>query len=410
MTAADLQQDRASTDVATVERITRALIDAGPDESAVVAEICRIAESLGLQTVVTDASPGRPNVEVVLFGEPGPGLLFLGHSDVVPAGEGWTGDPFRSRVHDGRIVGRGACDMKGGLAAILAAMGSLARRGVVPARTVTLACVVDEEDTGLGIRAWVSDRTDQTGRPPAFTVDGGRPPAFRVDDGRPPAFTGCVVAEPTAGTVIVGCRGAANIVLTVTGRSAHAGRPENGRSAVVAAARLVGEIDGLHAELATVPHPVLGAASWNVGRIDGGTGPSIVAGRCRLEIDRRLLPDDDVDAVVADLLRRARLVTDLDVDAYVEMEMPGFLTDESSPLVESALAALRSTGAPDPSTAVWTASCDGGFVARDLGVPTIVLGPGDLEAQAHQPDESVDLLEVARLSRAYARLMTEQRP
>ncbi|WP_328812578.1 M20 family metallopeptidase [Rhodococcus sp. NBC_00297] len=400
MTAADLQQDRASTDVATVERITRALIDAGPDESAVVAEICRIAESLGLQTVVTDASPGRPNVEVVLPGEPGPGLLFLGHSDVVPAGEGWSGNPFRSRVHDGRIVGRGACDMKGGLAAVLAAMGSLARRGVVPARTVTLACVVDEEDRGLGIRAWVSDRTDQTGRPPAFTVDGGRPPAF----------TGCVVAEPTAGTVIVGCRGAANIVLTVTGRSAHAGRPENGRSAVVAAARLVGEIDGLHAELATVPHPVLGAASWNVGRIDGGTGPSIVAGRCRLEIDRRLLPDDDVDAVVADLLRRAGLVTDLDVDAYVEMEMPGFLTDESSPLVESALAALRSTGAPDPSTAVWTASCDGGFVARDLGVPTIVLGPGDLEAQAHQPDESVDLLEVARLSRAYARLMTEQRP
>ncbi|WP_328809549.1 M20 family metallopeptidase [Rhodococcus sp. NBC_00294] len=390
MTAADLQQDRASTDVATVERITRALIDAGPDESAVVAEICRIAESLGLQTVVTDASPGRPNVEVVLPGEPGPGLLFLGHSDVVPAGEGWTGDPFRSRVHDGRIVGRGACDMKGGLAAVLAAMGSPARRGVVPARTVTLACVVDEEDTGLGIRAWVSDRTDQTGRPPAFT--------------------GCVVAEPTAGTVIVGCRGAANIVLTVTGRSAHAGRPENGRSAVVAAARVVGEIDGLHAELAAVPHPVLGAASWNVGRIDGGTGPSIVAGRCRLEIDRRLLPDDDVDAVVVDLLRRARLVTDLDVDAYVEMEMPGFLTDESSPLVESALAALRSTGAPDPSTAVWTASCDGGFVARDLGVPTIVLGPGDLEAQAHQPDESVDLLEVARLSRAYARLMTEQRP
>jgi acetylornithine deacetylase len=400
VTAADLQQDRASTDVATVERITRALIDAGPDESAAVAEICRIAESLGLQTVVTDASPGRPNVEVVLPGEPGPGLLFLGHSDVVPAGEGWSGNPFRSRVHDGRIVGRGACDMKGGLAAVLAAMGSLARRGVVPARTVTLACVVDEEDTGLGIRAWVSDRTDQTGRPPAFTVD----------DGRPPAFTGCVVAEPTAGTVIVGCRGAANIVLTVTGRSAHAGRPENGRSAVVAAARVVGEIDGLHAELATVPHPVLGAASWNVGRIDGGTGPSIVAGRCRLEIDRRLLPDDDVDAVVADLLRRARLVTDLDVDAYVEMEMPGFLTDESSPLVESALAALRSTGAPDPSTAVWTASCDGGFVARDLGVPTIVLGPGDLEAQAHQPDESVDLLEVARLSRAYARLMTEQRP
>ncbi|WP_027505688.1 M20 family metallopeptidase [Rhodococcus sp. UNC23MFCrub1.1] len=410
MTAADLQQDRASTDVATVERITRALIDAGPDESAVVAEICRIAESLGLQTVVTDASPGRPNVEVVLPGEPGPGLLFLGHSDVVPAGEGWSGNPFRSRVHDGRIVGRGACDMKGGLAAVLAAMGSLARRGVVPARTVTLACVVDEEDTGLGIRAWVSDRTDQTGRPPAFTVDGGRPPAFRVDDGRPPAFTGCVVAEPTAGTVIVGCRGAANIVLTVTGRSAHAGRPENGRSAVVAAARVVGEIDGLHAELATVPHPVLGAASWNVGRIDGGTGPSIVAGRCRLEIDRRLLPDDDVDAVVADLLRRVRPVTDLDVDAYVEMEMPGFLTDESSQLVESALAALRSTGAPDPSTAVWTASCDGGFVARDLGVPTIVLGPGDLEAQAHQPDESVDLLEVARLSRAYARLMTEQRP
>ncbi|MGB6182326.1 MAG: M20 family metallopeptidase [Rhodococcus sp. (in: high G+C Gram-positive bacteria)] len=383
MTATTDAQTTLSIDPVEVERFTVALVDAGPDEADVVAEICRIAADLGLETRVVEVAPGRPNVEVVVPGGTEPGLLFLGHSDVVPAGDGWTGDPYRTRLQDGRMIGRGTCDMKGGLAAVLAAMSACVRAGVTPAGPVMLACVVDEEEDGLGIRSWITERHD--------------------------SFAACVVAEPTDGVTIVGCRGAANLEITVTGHSAHAGRPEDGRNAIVAAARIVDEIAAMHAELAQKPHPVLGAGSWNVGRIDGGTGPSIVAGQCRLHVDRRLLPDESIDTVVDDLRSRLAAVTDLEVEIRVEMDMPGFVTDPNGTLAARAMSAVSAAGAADPTSDVWTASCDGGFVARDLGVPTIVLGPGDLRAQAHQPDESVSVDETALLARAYAELMVGPR-
>lgn len=378
-----------AVDRAEVERYTVALIDAGPDEAAVVRELCSIAKQLGLRSSVVDAAPGRPNARIVLPGTSSGGLLFLGHSDVVPAGQGWTGDPFTARVAGGRITGRGACDMKGGIAAVLGAMSACLRAGVTPEHDVTLAVVVDEEDDGLGIRSWVQESMVQQSR---------------LQDGHV-TYSGCIVAEPTGAVVIVGCRGATNLDVTVTGRSAHAGRPEDGRSAVAAAARIVGDIMDQHSELAADPHPLLGAGSWNPGRIDGGTGPSIVAGSCTVQLDRRLLPGESAERVADDLLARLRTVTDLDVDVAIRMEMPGFLTDEQHPLVTSAIGALHASGVDDVRTGVWTASCDGGFVARDLGVPTVVLGPGDLPGQAHQPDESIAVDEIVSVADAYALMM-----
>ena len=101
--------------------------------------------------------PGRNNLRITLAGGAGPGLLLLGHTDVVPVGEGWTKDPFGGAVEDGRIYGRGASDMKGGLAACLAAMAAL--RGAGLSGPVELAALVDEEETGTGIRAYVESRT-----------------------------------------------------------------------------------------------------------------------------------------------------------------------------------------------------------------------------------------------------------
>ncbi|SNS80482.1 M20 family metallopeptidase [Rhodococcoides kyotonense] len=365
--------------------LASALIDAGGENpgsteqsvASVLADRCR---ALGFDVETDEVAPGRPNVVVSIGGSEEPGLLFIGHSDVVPAGGGWTTDPFTATVRDGRLYGRGACDMKGGLAAVVIAMAALQKSGAVGSSPVSLACLVDEEDTGLGIRAYVGATHRRT-------------------------YSSCIVAEPTDMVTIVGCRGAANLEITVTGRSAHAGRPSNGRNAISAAAKIVVLLDAMAGELNAAAHPTLGPGTWNVGTIDGGTGTSMVADRCVITADRRLLPGEDAPDIAARLIERIRsagITRDgIDVSIAVAMEMPGFLTSNDAEIAATAVHAVTDAIGPR-GIDIWTASCDGGFVARDLGTPTVVLGPGEIETQAHQPDESVSVQQLCDSAKAYA--------
>jgi succinyl-diaminopimelate desuccinylase len=384
-------RERAVLDLVDLDGLvdlTRALVDAGGEnpggteqETARVLSVAGLARGLAVRT--DDAAPQRPNVDVELtpggpVGE-GPGLLFLGHSDVVPAGPGWSRDPFRSVVDGGRVFGRGATDMKGGLAAVLVAMDALHRAGAPLAGPVRLACTVDEEDLGLGIRH--------------LTTRGlGR------------AFAGCVVAEPTDLQTVIACRGDAYLEVTVTGVPAHSGRPEDGRNAIDAASRLLALVREDHEDHARTPDPLLGSATWNIGRIDGGRATSMVAPQCHLWLDRRLMPGEDPEAILSGLLAaadRAGITGDgISLDGTVTMSMPGFRTPREHPLVETVHGAVRAVGGPD-SIGGWSAACDGGFVAQDLGVPTVVMGPGGLNDQAHQVDESVAVHELELAARAY---------
>jgi acetylornithine deacetylase/succinyl-diaminopimelate desuccinylase family protein len=378
-----------SIDEHEIVSLTTALIDAGGENpgdteektAKVLAEHCR---ALGFDVRTVEVAPGRPNVIVSIGSDERPGVLFVGHSDVVPAGTGWTTDPFSAVVRDGRIFGRGACDMKGGLAAVVAAMTAVHRAGLADEYPMTLACLVDEEDTGLGIRAFVAALPHRK-------------------------YSCCVVAEPTDLVTIVGCRGAANLEIEVRGRSAHAGQPRNGANAISAAARIIGIIEGSQAELDANPDRDLGPATWNVGTITGGTGTSMVADRCVLTVDRRLVPGESAAGVVGDLRSRIESagVTggDIDVRIGIAMEMPGFLTSVSDGLVTTAVQSVLDTGS-GRSTDIWTASCDGGFVAQQMGIKTVVLGPGEIESQAHRPDESVAVQQLTDSARAYALIAT----
>jgi acetylornithine deacetylase/succinyl-diaminopimelate desuccinylase family protein len=369
--------------------LTAALIEAGGENpgdteekcAKVLAERCR---ALGFDVRTVEVAPGRPNVIASIGPDDTPGILFVGHSDVVPAGTGWTTDPFTAVVREGRMVGRGACDMKGGVAAVVAAMDAVNRAGLADRFPMTLACLVDEEDTGLGIRAFVADPG-------------------------PRRFQCCVVAEPTDLVTIVGCRGAANIEIDVRGRSAHAGRPRNGANAISAAARIVAVIEDWQIELDEHPHAELGPATWNVGTVTGGTGTSMVADRCVLTVDRRLLPDESAAEVVDDLRSRidAAGITGSGIEVHLEvsMEMPGFLTAADDGLVTTAMQSVRDIGSAG-FTDIWTASCDGGFVAQQMGIRTVVLGPGEIENQAHRPDESVAVQQLTDSAKAYALIAT----
>jgi acetylornithine deacetylase/succinyl-diaminopimelate desuccinylase-like protein len=348
------------------------------DEAATVAVLASAAAELGLDVSEEPVQPGRTNLQVVLQGGGGPGLLLLGHTDVVPVGDGWTRDPFGGVIEDGRIYGRGASDMKGGLAASLSAMAAL--RGAGLSGPVELAALIDEEETGTGIRAYVGSAITST-------------------------FMGCITAEPTDLQTIVGARGDSYLRVDIHGTACHAGNPNDGANAIYGAAAVVAEIERVHRELAATPHPLLGPATWSVGQINGGTGGAIVPAECTVVADRRLLPGESTETVLDDLRLRIRALRlgdrGLTVEVAMPMEMPAFETPADSPLALAVCTAVPDAGGPDLAPGGWTAACDGGFVARDLGVPVVVLGPGSVTAQAHRPDESVAVEELVIAARAY---------
>lgn len=359
----------------------------GGTEDATVAVLCAACEEHGFATARTEVAPGRPNLVATLPGGTAPGLMFLGHSDVVPAGEGWSRDPFAPSRTGDRLIGRGSTDMKGGLAAIVLALAAIKEAGVTLAGPATLVCTVDEEDLGLGIRALTA----------AATAAGG------IGD-----FSACVVAEPTDLQTVIGCRGDAYIELTVQGKSAHSGRPADGRNAISAASKIIALILADHARLQASQDDLLGAGSWNVGRIEGGDGTSMVAAECRVWIDRRLMPGENPHEIVAALAAQVRAAgidsNGITVNFEVTMEMPGFRTSALDPIVAQAVAATAQAGGGESTIGGWSAACDGGFIDREFGIPTIVFGPGDLNHQAHQIDESVSVTELVVAARVYALL------
>jgi acetylornithine deacetylase len=254
-----------------------------------------------------------------------------------------------------------------------------ALRGAGLSGPVELAALVDEEETGAGIRPYVESVNAR--------------------------FLGRVTVEPTDLQTVVGARSASYLRVEIHGIACHAGNPGDGANAIYGAAAIVAEIERMHRELAQRPHPLLGPATWSVGQIHGGTSGSIVPAECVVVADRRLLPGEstanvleDVRDRVADLWLGDRGLT---VDVTMPMEMPAFETPSDSPLAATVDAALADAGGPGLPTGGWTAACDGGFVARDLGVPAVVLGPGSVSTQAHRPDESVAIEELMIAARTY---------
>ena len=342
-----------------------------------LAEACR---EHGLEARLDEVAPGRPNVHARL-GAAGPsGLLLLAHTDTVPAGEGWTHPPFGGAVANGRVIGRGAADMKAGIAAGVVAMGALARSGVPLAGPVALAAVVDEEEAGLGVRAMLARGGVEA--------------------------MGAIVPEPTELQTIIACRGNCYVDVEVRGRSAHAGSQQEGRNAIYGATRVVEGVRRLHEALAATTHPLLGAGGWSVGVIRGGTGTAMVPDRCRISIDRRLLPGEsgedaraEIDALLDSLDFGAE---ELAAESALLMEIPSFEVPPDHSFVTAVRSASIDAGAPEQPVAGWTAACDGGYLMRDTGIPTVVLGPGSVVGQAHRPDESVPVAEVVTAARAYA--------
>ena len=368
-----------------LERLVRIPSPTG-DETAVAAELATICEEAGLEVTTQEVAPGRSNVLAHWTAGHGPRLLLTGHLDTVPVGEGWTRDPYGAEVVGGRLYGRGACDMKGGLAAILAAIIDLRRAGREPGGDVILAAVVGEEEDSAGTRALVAR-------------------GIEADI--------AVLAEPTGLHLVTGNRGLLNFRILVIGESAHASEPQLGRNAITAAARIVLELEKQDRRLATRAGGVFGAPSLTVGTIHGGTRPYVVADRCEIEVDRRLNPGETSESVHSELneaIARARAELPwLDATITEGPDYPAFSIPHEHALVGTMKAAMAAAGLA-PQVSAWRAASDAGFLVHKAGIPCVLFGPGDIAQAAHRPDEWISLDDLDAAKRVFESLMVGLRP
>lgn len=358
----------------------------GPEvyEHRVTAYLEEAFRALGVRHERQPVAPLRDNI--VAYHEP-PGatstLVLEVHQDTVPT-DHMTIDPFAARVENGRLYGRGACDVKGGMAAMLAAFARLAREKPRSCRVV-LACCVDEEFTFLGVQRLVKDNLRGGVKGPIHAV----------------------VAEPTGLNIVHAHKGAVRWHLRTSGRSCHSSRPEQGVNAIYHMAKLLGLVERFAGELrSTRSHPLLGPATLSVGRIEGGTSVNTVPDRCQVEIDRRTLPGEGMSAGPTELLayleqHAAKEIAFSQSEPW--MSCPALGPEGSEELVRSLGAAIDAARGKHKVEAV-PYGTDASTLA-EAGVPAVVFGPGDI-AQAHTCDEWVELAQVEMASEILFRLAT----
>jgi acetylornithine deacetylase/succinyl-diaminopimelate desuccinylase-like protein len=368
----------------------------------------------------------RDNLLIRVAGSPtidqGGGFLLLeAHQDTVPV-DGMTIAPFDPQLRDGRMYGRGSCDIKGGLTAMLAAVVRLAEEQPQPRPTVVLACTVNEEHGFTGASAlcglWnrEADLSRDVGHPHLATASPRGPGPLSVGEGEMPiriiprAPDAAIVAEPTNLRVVVAHKGMVRWRCHALGRAAHSSRPQQGDNAIFRMARVLAALERYQTEVvgALAEHPLCGRPTLSVGTIGGGLSVNTVPDRCTIEIDRRLVPGEDPKTawqkVVDFVAHETQLSAQLQHDPPF-MRSPG-LSDENNDFVAARLQATNRTitGRDEPPIGV-SFGTDAAVIGA-AGVPCVVFGPGSI-AQAHTAEEWVPVAEVEQASEALYRLIVD---
>jgi acetylornithine deacetylase len=355
--------------------VNPSLEDTGSGEGQIAGLVAGWLESWGFAVELVDAAPGRPSVLGRLERGPGRSLILNGHLDTVGV-EGMTVAPFAGEVRDGRIWGRGAADMKGGVAAILAVARDAAAEGV--AGSLIVALTADEEEAGSGCRALVAR-------------------GLRAD--------AAIVCEPTGLALMPAHKGFVWICVDFRGQAAHGSRPERGVDAIRHAGLFLARLDEIETALTRrEPHALLGHGSVHAGTIRGGTAPSVYPSSCRLVLERRTLPGEGVSAVRSEveyLLAQLRSdVPSLDAELEILLQQDGSEVPGDHPLIQELEGAMRAEGLTprvDGMSAWVEAVC-----FNVTGTPAVCFGPGRIE-DAHASDESI---RVEELEKAHSVLRT----
>lgn len=349
------------------------------EEAAAAALTSALCKDLGLDVEEHESEPGRPSVVARWRGSDGPTLCYCSHIDVVPAGDPslWERDPYSGAIEDGRMHGRGSSDAKGPVAAALEAVAILKGAGWEPRGTLELALVADEETMGFQGAGYLVEQ-------------------------KIVAPDVAIVGEPTSLRVVRAQRGASWFRLTTRGVAGHGSAPERGVNAIKHMAEVL-----LHLEetLPDATHPLLGGPTISVGTIRGGEKVNIIPAACVAEIDRRTVPGETRESVIAGIEEAVELARERfpDVDAVVDLAFfaESFEVPRDAQVVTAAVDAIHTTTGRDVDVIGFRGASDARFLF-ETGADVIVCGPGDITL-AHTARESIDLAELEDGAVAYAK-------
>jgi acetylornithine deacetylase len=355
------------SELVAIDSVNPSLVDGGAGEAEIAVFVAGWARDAGLEAEVLEATPGRPSVIARARGSGGGrALLLCGHLDTVNI-DGMT-DPLTPRIDGDRLYGRGAYDMKAGVAAALVAAreaAELALRG-----DVVVAAVADEEHASLGVQEALHSL----------------------------AADAAIVTEPTEMELVVAHKGFVWAEIEVTGVAAHGSRPHLGVDAIVKMGPVLSGLAALDEALGERTHPLLGRGSVHASVIEGGVELSSYPGRCVLGLERRTLPGEtaaDVERELAELLDRCRAADpELVAEQRTLLVREPFEVDPESELVAAVRAAATEVLGADPPIAGASYWADAAFIAA-AGIPTVMFGPSG--EGAHALEEWVRLSDTERV-------------
>ncbi len=345
-------------------------------------------QEMGLETHFEWAAPGRPNVIAILPGTTGDKrLMFEGHTDVVTEGDrkAWTYDPFGAEIVNGRIYGRGANDMKGGLAAAMTAIKALVDSGVRLKGDILLGALADEEGLMLGVKDFVR-------RGWANTV------------------TSAIICEPEDNRLCIAQKGVMWTDITVKGIMAHGAMPYTGVNPITYLSRFIADVYELEKEYIRRygSHEFLGTPSLSPTRFhapldEHGTN-NVIPEVARAVLDIRMIPGQDVETTLDDLEGRAQRFRAEEPRVEFRLDVldarPPTATSRDEPIVQALASATRDVAGREPVYGGVPGSTDGTILATQANIPIVTCGPGDIYIP-HHVDEYIDIEDLVEAVKLY---------
>jgi len=361
----------------TVNPMGRPYHGDSPVERPVIEYLERLFSPFGLETLRDQCSPIHESLLITIPGHTGAaGTLLEAHIDTVPADD-WLEHAFQPRLQGTLVFGRGACDDKGSLAAMVIALLEILESGERPPQTVWFLAAGDEEYAQSGIKKFIEKHPAPMGRG--------------------------IFGEPTDGVPVIQHNGTIRWDITVHGRSAHSSQPELGRNAIEGALRIVDYLSRYQQHLRRrFTNPLLSGPTLTVTMIHGGRTRNAVPDECTIAVDFRILPGMDRQQSVDELFAALEALGVPITHHAFQCFAPALNSSRDDPFVQAALACccevlrhdVTLAGVPYGSDACWMPE----------GVPAIVLGPGNI-AKAHAVDECVDLNQVTQCAAIFRQLL-----
>jgi acetylornithine deacetylase len=367
---------RLLSDLVAINSINPTLVPGAPGEAEMAAAVAAAMRRFGLDVRTQLAAPGRPNTIGILEGRrKGRTLMFCGHVDTV--GVAGMAAPFAPIEKDGRLYGRGAQDMKSGVAAMIDAARVVAESGGLESGRLIVAAVVDEEHSSIGADAVVTE----------WTADAA------------------VVTEPTDLAIAVGHKGFAWVDVEVHGKAAHGSRPADGQDAILRMGRVLRHLETLDRDLqGRQSHALLGTGSLHASIIDGGRELSSYPDRARLQMERRTLPGEPDSTAVGEvesiLERLRREDPTFRGAARAVFSRPAYELSADHELPQTLAGVVRDAGGTPAIVGMsfWTDAA----VLGHAGIPSVLFGPGG--AGLHSIEEYVNVADVLTCRNALAEL------